>query len=416
MDYEQKYKKALKAVKELQENNPSDDGIQNWVNEKFPELFKDEDEKIRKEIKQLIQGMHDADPRKERWLTWLEKQGTPARLSEEEQNRFAKGVLTSCALSFINYLDAHKYEGKMCVSNGECEDIENAFHNAMWDRLHRYYCKYIEKQEEQKPVDKVEPKFHIGDWVVDEDDNNIYQIENVIENVTNGKFSYDLVGGGYFPSTKKNYHLWTIQDAKDGDVLAFYSEYKGNKMVQVGIIKKYVGKHGGCSNTFNIYVGVNWEKKLQIGEYMGCSDIRPATKEQRDLLFQKMKEAGYEWNANKKELKKIELKPMLSDFFNAEYERGKADALKCVGYSEEDEKIINKLIAVVELYYGIGDDSEKQICLSWLKSLKQRNTWKPSDEQMKGLSVAKDSCSDLSYKTKNTLKSLYNDLKRLREK
>jgi hypothetical protein len=59
-------------------------------------------------------------------------------------------VLTSCALSFINYLDAHKYEGKMCVSNGECEDIENAFHNAMWDRLHRYYCKYIEKQGKQK--------------------------------------------------------------------------------------------------------------------------------------------------------------------------------------------------------------------------------------------------------------------------
>ena len=71
------------------------------------------------------------------------------KLSDEETNRFAKGVLTSCALSFINYLDAHKYEGKMCVSNVECEDIENAFHNAMWDRLHRYYCKYIEKQCEK---------------------------------------------------------------------------------------------------------------------------------------------------------------------------------------------------------------------------------------------------------------------------
>ena len=87
MNYDQRYKEALKAVKELQEANPSDDGIQNWVNEKFSELRENEDEKIRKEIKQLIQGMHDADPRKERWLTWLEKQGTPARLSEEEQNR-----------------------------------------------------------------------------------------------------------------------------------------------------------------------------------------------------------------------------------------------------------------------------------------------------------------------------------------
>ena len=35
------------------------------------------------------------------------------------------------------------------------------------------------------------------------------------------------------------------------------------------------------------------------------NNIRPATKEQRDLLFSKMREAGYEWDAEKKELKKI---------------------------------------------------------------------------------------------------------------
>lgn len=33
-------------------------------------------------------------------------------------------------------------------------------------------------------------------------------------------------------------------------------------------------------------------------------DIHPATKEQRDLLLQKMKEAGYKWDTEKKELKK----------------------------------------------------------------------------------------------------------------
>ena len=31
----------------------------------------------------------------------------------------------------------------------------------------------------------------------------------------------------------------------------------------------------------------------------------PATKEQRDFLFRKMKEAGYEWDATKKQLKKL---------------------------------------------------------------------------------------------------------------
>ena len=38
------------------------------------------------------------------------------------------------------------------------------------------------------------------------------------------------------------------------------------------------------------------------------SPVYPATKEQRDTLFAKMKEAGYIWDAEKKELKKIEQK------------------------------------------------------------------------------------------------------------
>ncbi len=42
-------------------------------------------------------------------------------------------------------------------------------------------------------------------------------------------------------------------------------------------------------------------------------NIHPATKEQRDLLFQKMEEAGYEWDGEKKELKKIEPKKLDPD-------------------------------------------------------------------------------------------------------
>ena len=35
-----------------------------------------EDKKIREELIELIRCMHDADTRKERWLSWLEKQQT----------------------------------------------------------------------------------------------------------------------------------------------------------------------------------------------------------------------------------------------------------------------------------------------------------------------------------------------------
>ena len=146
--------------------------------------------------------------------------------SEEEQNKFAKGVLTSCALSFINYLDAHKYEGKMCVSNGECEDIEYAFHNAMWDRLHRYYCKYIEKQCEPNPYSGV--------------------------------------------SFKYNGHTW-----------------------------------GMCARDNGVEILVDGEIKERIfldNEPQDKSALEAIKEEQRDLLFQKMKETGYEWDEEKKEL------------------------------------------------------------------------------------------------------------------
>ena len=164
MDYEKKYKNALKKFKEY--FTPTSDGIiacgisRKLIKDLFPELKESEDEKIRKWLIGYFRQYKEDGMEKyanglkvESIITWIEKQGTPAKLSEEKQNKFAKSVLTSCALSFINYLDAHKHESKMCVSNGECEDIENAFHNAMWDRLHRYYCKYIEKQGEKEEVD-----------------------------------------------------------------------------------------------------------------------------------------------------------------------------------------------------------------------------------------------------------------------
>lgn len=183
MNYEEKYKEALEKAKRLY----GEGTITECLCHIFPELRESEDERIRKWLEELIEAMPDNsiefnDVKRIDVLHWLEeqetsytkrdvedayiegmafakneleKQGRITKLSEEEQNTFSKGVLTSCAFSFIDYLDAHKYEGKMCVSNGECEDIENAFHNAMWDRLHRYYCKYIEKQGE--PTLKAEP-------------------------------------------------------------------------------------------------------------------------------------------------------------------------------------------------------------------------------------------------------------------
>lgn len=79
MDYEKAFKEALKAVKELQEANPSDDGIKNWVEEKFPELLESKDEKIRKLLIRLFMSNNPNEKfdniSTNEIIEWLEKQG-----------------------------------------------------------------------------------------------------------------------------------------------------------------------------------------------------------------------------------------------------------------------------------------------------------------------------------------------------
>ena len=358
------YDEAIKRAKQLYVDGMPQIS-RNTTEYIFPELKESEDERIREEIIDFIYDKTNTYELREKsnsWLAWLEKQGKhqPAdkmqvskelyeyirntcaciddalssesltdinnylsmaehsansafnmiekhsgitELSEEEQNRFAKGILTRCALSFIDYLDTHKYEGKMCVSNGECEDIENAFHNAMWDKLFRYYCQYVLKQREhdnsnikdynridphfRKPIDNVEPKFCEGEWVVQGD--NIMKIRCVGDTY----YCFETVGGYVddmlVSEIDSQFHLWTIQDAKDGDVL--YSK-KHNLLWLHKDLKQ-------CYSCINLnYNNISISTDIIIPK-----DVYPATKEQRDLLFQKMKNAGYEWDEKKKELK-----------------------------------------------------------------------------------------------------------------
>lgn len=88
MDYEQKYNKLVNAIKVLQEANPSDEGIQNWVNDNVPELRESEDEEVRKDILAFVkrEGQHIDKYKWHKWIDWLEKQGQNPTWSEEDEN------------------------------------------------------------------------------------------------------------------------------------------------------------------------------------------------------------------------------------------------------------------------------------------------------------------------------------------
>ena len=60
---------------------------------------------------------------------------------DEDYNRI-KRVL---AMALMAYLDNNRPQGKMCLSNGECKNINVAFDMGDWDMICRYIEKYIKK-------------------------------------------------------------------------------------------------------------------------------------------------------------------------------------------------------------------------------------------------------------------------------
>lgn len=54
-----------------------------------------------------------------------------------------KTISKILSLGFMHYLDDNRQEGKMCLSNAECEDITKAVSEQDWIKLERYAEKYV---------------------------------------------------------------------------------------------------------------------------------------------------------------------------------------------------------------------------------------------------------------------------------
>lgn len=156
---------------------------------------------------------------------------------------------------------------------------------------------------ETKTLEKL-PKFKIekGKWYV--------CTKDLLDNYANKAFCKDdtylsTQDGSLIPSNSNvpfevvcastYFRDWTINDAKDGDVLATSKGafiYNGNK------------GGGSCPGS---YCGINTLGRFQTGieHHWTGKEVYPATKEQSDFLFQKIKEAGYRWNAETKTLEKL---------------------------------------------------------------------------------------------------------------
>ena len=408
------YDEALeRARKEMSKDGIKNDVIVCGVMKKvFPELTKSEDEKTERILYSISSKMslHLCDIFTEEefqcfdtWSNvWLEKQDTERKqlyvrfgdIPSNEKSKIYHGEdeigdengvsvypafelngnivlgLTLPITMTTLYTQQHllEYDNRPCylVSGdyvGKGTDGEPLIRNiSIIKRLYNYRIKEFENQGEQKPSDKVEPKFKVGDWIVrDYDNNRVVNQVITVERIDEGCFGYTLDDKTYFSGSWENsYHLWTIQDVKDGDVLTTDT--------WTFIFKKYQDK------SVCYYCAVSIFNNFSIsdtGEF-DSNYVHPATKEQCDLLFSKMKEAGYEWDSEKKELKKIEQIQQLKQEWN-----------------EEDEKLLNSIIEDVMPYGECPDyptDEERECYyygnkkVEFLKSLRPQNTTVTDEE------------------------------------
>lgn len=242
--------------------------------------------------------------------------------------------------------------------------------------------------EFRKTDNSVRPRFKTGDWVIVQG-KTLYQIKQVTE-LSHNHYQYWTTDEHWFGDGTEA-KLWTIQDAKDGDVLAEHET--------IVLFKKIEGQNIRCYCTYH-YLGFN--PTFYVGTLQNKNHYCPATKEQHDLLFSKMKETGYEWDAEKKELRTIEHKPGETELNSLAFltelgytcippTKGKPNS-----WSEDDEYQINTILHGLdlkrELYKNEGNQVEEKrykTQYDWLKSIKDRvqpqskQEWSEEDEEIR---------------------------------
>lgn len=523
----------------------------------FPQLRKNEDEKIREEILQFIKNrdMSSCDYDYDKWIAWLEKQGEKLPVvfyyvnSEGKKfysDTFKYGDLTLHVENQDEQKTDNKPELKFAVNDWVVNKYGDIWHIDSLDKKNyqvsnkgRYNYFPIDKQDEMHlwtiedakpgdllfistkqrnywtmfkeyddnnksiffycyicgnfniggfiPVDcinKINPlpfsphsgrfyntmrkagyewdnlnnklvninpdlqKFYTGDWVICTDQGGYEHVRQVTNVETFTSFFDSKQSHRYWTSDltwfgdSYDARLWTLEDAKDGDILATSAGafiYNGNRG----------GSCPGC------YCGINTLGKFQLGAktHWTGKPVFPATKEQRDTLFSKMKEAGYEWDEEIHELKKINIycqnnckgfqetgkcfadgdckanreaeqksdwseedenkidtiinvyhpSPNIVDWLKSlknrvisqldmievlrtEYEKGRADAIDEIKKDWNEEDVYNSklILSTISQDQYLSLETKDKLT-SWIKSIKDRYTWKPNNEQIEAL-------------------------------
>lgn len=480
----------------------------------FPELAESDDERIRKGLIELVQGIYmgccteEACKERDMFLAWLEKQsknnmGISEATKQKLEDGLNKALEKETPESWNKFLDeqgeqkpidkivekarTEKQRVLLTETDGsanidwDCRSLDdvkillkcglefirtiesdkqiltdNRFGGCSF-RFPTRYDKSI-KQGEQKHDNNVEPKFHEGEWIINNEHNNVAKVLEI--NNEQYRLDYgDTVGTITIALIDNDYHLWTIQDAKPGDVLATENFIFIFKNIDNGNGVHYYCHYEISKHEDDNQFGVALPQSLMGRVGNSISHYSPASKEQRDTLIKAMTDAGYEWDAGNKQLKKIEQNPIDKykewyDFIRLFVKQRTDDytlipsrddihrwgdnilnhARKVLEqnttvWSKEDENLFRCAIDAVKQESkvrtdGCLDEEIGEMVTNWLKSLKDRvgcevnctttKEWSEEDENRFTNLILLVKCSKENDATKEGFIKFINKLKSLR--
>lgn len=375
----------------------------------FPELKESEDERMWKLIKKYVHynisdiALNADHITREQLESWLEKQGT-SYTKKDVDDAYLEGI--SVAKNEMEKQYEADYQIRKDIATfifnyrGDLKD------RAKWMDYLGIKVSFVEKQGEKpqgksaleavkeekvdnqncvNPTDNPEPKFREGDFIV-----NDYCRGKIIA-LTSDAYLLDT-GQGIPFSCEDSMHLWTPRDARDGDLIYVSTEEKG--------IQAIFHEYKNDIIFFHCYLCGDFVQ----GGYMPIGSVElvyPLQKTHYNRFFEKMHKAGYEWDAEKKKLKKIDdeevngedygidgfwhakriLEKTLGSVSGYQTDDGILDhkaAITAVKklyeqkptWTEEDGKKLSDILAILRC--GENCYYNSHILIDWLKSLKER--------------------------------------------
>ena len=158
-----------------------------------------------------------------------------------------------------------------------------------------------------------QPKFKVGDWLY----HNTYGVHPILVKDYGEVLGYkvECIETTYYLQKgviENEYHLWSIADAKEGDVLSI--DFNGFQKIVIFKSLSHKGVEGYGITAFKDRVDFPTSYGKEYYSKTWTNTLTPATKEQRSRLFTELEKAGYKWDADKKQLRKIKQHYDISNF------------------------------------------------------------------------------------------------------